>query len=57
MLTSSMVAVKVDFPGGRPMGKLELAVRLGKQERKLRIDEDTDVQWSGNVWVIKFISN
>ena len=52
-----MTAVKVDFPNGRPKGKLELAVRLNKQERKLKIDEGTDVQWSGNLWVIKFVSS
>lgn len=44
-----MTAVKVEFLGGRPKGELKLAVNLNNQESKLRISENADVQWSGNM--------
>ena len=44
-----MVAVKVDFPSGRPVGELKLIVKLNNQESELRIGINVDVQWSGNM--------
>ena len=43
--------VKVEFPGPKPAEKIELVLRVGKQERKLRFDEGCDIRWSGNMCV------
>ena len=46
-----MTGVRVEFLVQRPTGKVEMVLRLGKQDRKLRFDEGCDIQWTGNMYV------